>query len=300
MSVAKAGIICSLNARTAILAAANPVESKYNPKKSVVENIKLPPTLLSRFDLIYLILDKQSESSDRRLANHIVSLYSHIADDLRAVDGGENIQATELLRSNKISRELFAQYISYARKNIKPKLNDVVSMEIVQEYVRMRSLGNTKKTVTATPRQLESMIRIAEAIAKMRLSQVVEKRDVDEAVRLIRSALQQSATDPSTGEINMDIITTGQTKTSQERLKQICEFIKGIQHEFREKVLVHGLKYGNLLDYTNNKAQSGLIGGISDGQIAETEFRDALRKLEDDNIISQFGNTRAPIIRFVQ
>jgi DNA replication licensing factor MCM4 len=62
VSVAKAGIICTLNARTAILAAANPVQSKYNPKLSIIENIKLPPTLLSRFDLIYLVLDKQSEA----------------------------------------------------------------------------------------------------------------------------------------------------------------------------------------------------------------------------------------------
>jgi DNA replication licensing factor MCM4 len=94
VSVAKAGIICSLNARTAILAAANPVESKYNPKKSVVENIKLPPTLLSRFDLIYLVLDKQNEQSDRRLANHIVSLYSKCADDVKPVQesGYDKIQ----------------------------------------------------------------------------------------------------------------------------------------------------------------------------------------------------------------
>ena len=76
VSVAKAGIICTLNARTAILAAANPVNSKYDPKLSVVDNIKLPPTLLSRFDLIYLVLDRQSDAHDRRLANHIVSLYS--------------------------------------------------------------------------------------------------------------------------------------------------------------------------------------------------------------------------------
>mgnify|MGYP000167664013 CR=1 FL=1 len=68
-----------MNARTAILAAANPVESKYNPNRSVVDNIRLPPTLLSRFDLIYLVLDRQSEANDRRLANHIVSLYSNPA-----------------------------------------------------------------------------------------------------------------------------------------------------------------------------------------------------------------------------
>jgi len=92
----------------------------------------------------------------------------------------------------------------------------------------MRSIGNTTKTVTATPRQLESMIRIAESLAKMRLSEFVEKRDVEEAEMLIKNALQQSATDPTTGKINMDIITTGQTKTNSEKLKVICEFIKSI------------------------------------------------------------------------
>ena len=78
----------------------------------------------------------------------------------------------------------------------------------------MRAIGNSKKTITATPRQLESMIRLSEALAKMRLSDIVEKRDVDESVRLIKTAMQQSATDPMTGEIDMDIITTGVSSTS--------------------------------------------------------------------------------------
>ena len=93
VSVAKAGIICTLNARTAILAAANPVNSKYDPKLSVVDNIRLPPTLLSRFDLIYLVLDRQNDAHDRRLANHIVSLYSRVTkanDDLLEADGSKD------------------------------------------------------------------------------------------------------------------------------------------------------------------------------------------------------------------
>jgi len=75
ISIAKAGIVCSLNSRTAILAAANPVNSRYNPKKSVVENINLPPALLSRFDLIYIMLDKVHEVYDTQLAHHILGLY---------------------------------------------------------------------------------------------------------------------------------------------------------------------------------------------------------------------------------
>ena len=108
VSVAKAGIICTLNARTAILAAANPVNSKYDPKLSVVDNIKLPPTLLSRFDLIYLILDRQNDAHDRRLANHIVSLYSKLARDDPLLEVDEPLLRTDLIKTGGISREFFA------------------------------------------------------------------------------------------------------------------------------------------------------------------------------------------------
>lgn len=92
----------------------------------------------------------------------------------------------------------------------------------------MRSMGNSQKTITATPRQLESLIRIAESLAKMRLSNKVEQRDIEEGVRLIRTAMQQSATDPKTGEIDMDIITTGFSYASNTRVKTICDFIKRV------------------------------------------------------------------------
>lgn len=75
LSIAKAGIICQLNARTSILAAANPSESQWNKNKNIIDNVQLPHTLLSRFDLIFLILDPQDEVFDRRLASHLVSLY---------------------------------------------------------------------------------------------------------------------------------------------------------------------------------------------------------------------------------
>ena len=81
MSVAKAGIISTLNARTSVLAAANPVGSRYNPRMSVIDNIQLPPSLLSRFDLIYLVLDKAEEATDRKLARHLIGLfYEHEAE----------------------------------------------------------------------------------------------------------------------------------------------------------------------------------------------------------------------------
>ena len=103
-------------------------------------------------------------------------------------------------------------------------------------------MGNSKKTITATPRQLESMIRIAESLAKMRLSENVEKRDIEEAVRLIKTAMQQSATDPTTGEIDMDIIATGISTSTNERVKQLISIIKKIHVITVYFILIGGLQ----------------------------------------------------------
>ena len=88
MSIAKAGIITTLNARTSILAAANPIGSKYNPNQTVTQNIDLPPTLISRFDLLYLVLDNADEALDRKLAQHLVSLY---LEDAPMTGGGQDL-----------------------------------------------------------------------------------------------------------------------------------------------------------------------------------------------------------------
>ena len=108
---------------------------------------------------------------------------------------------------------------------------------LVLEYQRMRSMGSNTKTITATPRQLESLIRISESLAKMRLSNKVEARDIEEGVRLIRTAMQQSATDPRTGQIDLDIITTGHSAQSNVRIKEICDFIRKVQVRNQSSIL---------------------------------------------------------------
>ena len=158
ISVAKAGIICSLNARTSILAAANPIQSRYNPQLSVVENMNLPPTLLSRFDLIYLVLDKPNPVSDRRLAKHLVGLY--YANPQPPTD-------------SVLDLETFADYVSYARNECSPTLTDDATSALIDGYVQMRRISTNRNTISATPRQLESIIRLSEAHAKMRLAEEV-------------------------------------------------------------------------------------------------------------------------------
>lgn len=210
VSIAKAGIITTLNARTSILASANPIGSKYNPNLPVPQNIDLPPTLLSRFDLVYLVLDRIDEQNDRRLARHLVGMYLE--------DTPANAAANEVLPV-----EFLTAYISYARTQVQPRLTQAASDELVAEYVAMRKLGEdiraAERRITATTRQLESMIRLSEAHAKMRLSATVEASDVREAVRLIKSALKQAATDARTGLIDMALLTEG-TSASERRRKE--------------------------------------------------------------------------------
>merc|ERR1719204_2738217 len=176
ISVAKAGIICQLNARTSVLAAANPIESRYNPQKSVIENIDLPPTLMSRFDLIYLILDQPNESLDRKLAAHLISLYY----------SEENRKKVRDESGEMIPHDTMMEYISWSRQNIDPKITDAAAKDLKKAYLSLRGLGRNRgrKTITCTPRQLESLIRLSESLARMRHSETVDLKDVKEAIRL--------------------------------------------------------------------------------------------------------------------
>ncbi|GFH24102.1 DNA helicase, partial [Haematococcus lacustris] len=198
VSVAKAGLISTLNARTSVCACANPIGSRYNPSLSVSENINLPPTLLTRFDLIYLMLDKVDEEKDRRLARHLISLY-HEGATGAARQGG---------RAEPVSQELLRDYIAYARARITPRLSDDAATELITAYQNLRRDGRERRVVVATPRQLESIIRLSEGLARMRLSETVGRAEVKEAVRLWYTAMSGSASGEHGG-IDLENITTG-------------------------------------------------------------------------------------------
>jgi DNA replication licensing factor MCM4 len=285
ISIAKAGIICQLNARTAILASANPIHSKYDPKLSVIQNIRLLPTILSRFDLIYLMLDRQNEASDRRLANHIVSLYGR----------EEEMNEDLLSKPTYISREVLTAYISMARKK-NPVITDSIIKEMIKHYIDMRSIGSGKNTISATPRQLESIIRLSEARARLRFSPTVEKDDVDEAIRLIKVATQQAATDPVTGVIDMDLIVTGMTTSSRAKLTQLTDTIRNILRENSDNAR-KGIKQSALVEEVRKRLDNKNKG--ESFTFSEFELRDALRLLEEEAVISLLGNKKAPTIRLI-
>ncbi|XP_075216079.1 disc proliferation abnormal [Lycorma delicatula] len=262
LSIAKAGIICQLNARTSILAAANPVESQWNKNKTIIENIMLPHTLLSRFDLIFLILDPQSEQYDRRLARHLVSLYykTRSAEDDELMD-----------------MSLLRDYIAYAKEHVHPKLTDVASEMLVNTYVAMRKMGSGRGQISAYPRQLESLIRLSEAHAKMRLCDKVEKQDVEEAWRLHREALKQSATDPLSGKIDVGILTTGLSTAARKRRQELTQSIKKL---FTTKEKGTSLNYQKVLSEIRESSQL---------MVTREMFEDSLKELQDEGIITVVG-----------
>ncbi|KAI6250093.1 DNA replication licensing factor mcm4 [Erysiphe necator] len=280
VSIAKAGIITTLNARTSILASANPIGSKYNPNLPVPQNIDLPPTLLSRFDLVYLILDRVDESNDRRLARHLLSMY--LDDKPHSAAGNLEILPIEFLTS----------YISYARSTCQPRISSEASEELVNSYVEMRKLGEdiraSERRITATTRQLESMIRLAEAHAKMRLSETVTRDDVKEAVRLIKSALKQAATDIRTGLIDMSLLTEGISASERRR-----------KSDLKNAAL-------NLLNDMTSQGQSTRfnefvrrLGDQSSIPVEQNEVMEAIRALEQEGLLTVVGEGPRKSIRRV-
>ncbi|KAH3681132.1 hypothetical protein WICPIJ_007907 [Wickerhamomyces pijperi] len=274
ISIAKAGIITTLNARTSILASANPINSRYDVNLPVTKNIDLPPPLLSRFDLVYLILDKVDEAADAHLGQHMLKMY--------ASDTPQNVSATEILPI-----EFLTTYISYAKSKIQPKLTQEAKEELVKSYVDMRKLGDDSKAdnrrITATTRQLESMIRLSEAHAKMRLSAEVELDDVREAVRLMRSAIKDYATDPITGKIDMDLVQTGHS-ASERRIND--DFHASVKKFIEENVPV-SMPFPTFMNDFNAQSQV---------RIESRELSDALDAIQKDGLIDVKGEGVRKII----
>jgi len=172
VSIAKAGITTTLNARTSVLAAANPVFSKYNPHRTPEENINLPAALLSRFDLLWLILDKPNRDHDLRLAEHVAYVHQY--------------EEHPPLEFETLDAPFMRAMISHARQ-YEPRVPHEVSAYIVDEYVRMRqeSLTDSATFGFTSARTLLAILRLSQALARLRCAHEVSRDDIVEARRLM-------------------------------------------------------------------------------------------------------------------
>ncbi|KAL9377035.1 hypothetical protein Peur_031155 [Populus x canadensis] len=210
ISIAKAGITTVLNSRTSVLAAANPPSGRYDDLKTAQENIDLQTTILSRFDLIFIVKDKRDYGRDKIIASHIIRVHAS-ADRTSSNDRAPK-------EENWLKR-----YIKYCRTECHPRLSESASSRLQNEYVRfrqdMRKQANETGEASAVPitvRQLEAIIRLSEALAKMKMSHVATEADVVEAVNLFKVSTVEAA---QSG-INQQVTLTPEIKQAETQIKR--------------------------------------------------------------------------------
>ena len=262
VSVAKAGIVAKFRTKTAILSAANPKYGRFDQTKNLAEQFNIPPTLLSRFDLIFPIVDVLDPEKDARLAEHILS--THRGDDDR-----ENEEKVVF------DKDVLRKYIALARRKVFPKLSKEASDKIKQFYVDLRSKGKDAGSVTITPRYLEGLVRLAEAHAKVRYSETVDEEDADVAISLLNYVMAQIMTDKETGLLDVDVVATGKPKSEREKLQRNDTIIDIIREHLRksdsaevEAVVMEAKSY----DIDENAARKIISELLRRGVIYEKEY----------------------------
>ena len=250
ISVSKAGINATLKSRCSLLGAANPKYGRFDEYESIPEQIDLEPALISRFDLIFTITDKPDEEEDRRLARHIIEtnyageLHTHRENVPTAnVSEQEVATATEDVEP-VLDADLFRKYVAHAKRSCYPTMTDEARSAIEEFYVDLRSRGEGEDApVPVTARKLEALVRLAEASARVRLSDTVEQEDADRVIDIVRTSLEDVGMDPETNEFDADMIEAGHSKSQRDRMKGLKTIIQELEAEYEE-----GAPYDEVLE----------------------------------------------------
>lgn len=196
VSIAKSGVVASLSARCSIAAAANPVGGHYDCSRTISENLKMSAALLSRFDLVFILLDKPDCSTDQMLSEHIMRVHSlapssfnphrHSADHplLQRLE-----RCSRSTTFSPIPSQIFKKYVTYARKFVHPKLSGPAATVLQNLYLKVRQRANGGNSLPITTRQLESLVRLAQTRARTELRDRVSEQDALDVVALLEHSL---------------------------------------------------------------------------------------------------------------
>jgi len=240
INLAKAGIIATLNSRTAVLMSANPKYGKFDMFESIAEQIEMPPSLLSRFDLIFILLDTPDPAADSKISDHI--LKTHMAGEmlLQREKSAKSISSHDLKLASdharpEISPELFRKYVAYSRKKIFPILSAESINHIHNFYLDLRKAGASSKikSIPITTRQEEALIRLAEASARVRLDQEVTLEDAKRATRLMLTCLRAVGIDPKTGEMDTTVWNAGISKEQMTVIKALKDILQERSRQYQ-------------------------------------------------------------------
>jgi replicative DNA helicase Mcm len=251
-SVAKGGIVATLNARTSILSAANPIYGKYDPYKNITENVNLPVPLLTRFDLIFIVRDSPDKEKDNLVASHILEIHRDAEQAARPA----------------IDIDLFSKYLSYA-KHIEPALTPE-AIDIVRSYYMDMRRIESEGMITVTPRQLEGLIRLASARARLLLKDMVDAEDAQRAIYLVDQMMRTAGVDVNTGKTDLGVL-YGKPQSVVSKEKTFMELFRGLtgaeNNDVEDKVLVDELvKTGK---FSDEEARKYIQKFNREGQIFE-------------------------------
>jgi len=216
-SIAKGGIVATLNARTSILAAANPMYGKYDPFKNITENVNLPIPLLTRFDLIFVVRDIPSQEKDSKIARHIINLHTPTGNDTRSL----------------IDVDILTKFLAYAKRT-DPVLTKEAEEKILDYYMKMRNV-ESEEMITVTPRQLEGLIRLATARARLLMKPEVEAEDAERAIFLIQSMLEDAGVDVNTGKVDLGVL-QGRPRSEVSKMQLFMDVLKSLEGENKAAV----------------------------------------------------------------
>jgi replicative DNA helicase Mcm len=238
ISVAKAGITATLRSRCALLGAANPKYGRFDDYAPIGEQINMPASLLSRFDLIFIMTDKPDHKLDIAIAEHILKAHSigeiiaqHEKNPIPGVDD-EYIREQLKPVTPDIEPSIFRKYVAYAKRTCFPRLNDAARESLISYYMKLRDLASgSNKPVPVTARQLEALVRLAEASARIRLSQSIDLDDAERVVKIVDTCLRQVAYDAKTGSFDIDKVVTGFSKGKRDLIRMLKEVIRELEDE---------------------------------------------------------------------
>ncbi|MFQ5920809.1 MAG: minichromosome maintenance protein MCM, partial [Nitrososphaerales archaeon] len=252
-SVAKGGIIATLNARTSILSAANPMLGKYDPYRNITENVNLPIPLLTRFDLIFAVRDEPAKDTDTNVARHILGIHRRGTYDT----------------APSIDIDMLWKYLAYA-KRIDPVLSQEAEDKIFEYYMEMRNV-ESEDMITITPRQLEALIRLATARARLLLKDRVDVGDAERAIFLFGNMLHTVGIDVRTGKVDLGVL-HGMPQSERSKLQVFFDVFNSLsgpeKSAVEEKQLIEELvKSGK---FTEDEARHMVTKANREGIIYES------------------------------
>ncbi len=253
-SIAKGGIVATLNARTSILAAANPMYGKYDPFKNITENVNLPIPLLTRFDLIFVVRDIPTKEKDEKIARHIIQRHTPQGTDKRSV----------------IDIDMLTKYLGYAKRS-SPNLTKEAEEKILDYYLQMRNV-ESEDMITVTPRQLEGIIRLSTARARLLMKDKVDEEDAERAIFLIESMLQDAGVDVNTGKVDLGVL-QGRPRSEVSKMQLFMDVLKGLEGD--NKVAVEERTFVKELEksekFTEEEARNYIRRMLREASIYESK-----------------------------